>query len=245
MISTNDETTSDSASIVIAKASAASMSCIDSPSGFPGDIQSQAVFCSQRRLLRSAPHLSAVGSSPRRRVGGGSTKAGWTIPAFSAACRSPILPSWRRLPKFQRNPEPRNPKPTGRTCSRSGRRWPNCSIPRSTAAMPAWARAPACSRRRTIRGTAAPAARPRRIARAPRPGEPAMTSRSAMDRTRASKKPPRPITAPRRPFPRSIPNSRASSACRPRKTTTRRWPGRRAARWKRSASRPPPTRWKT
>ena len=34
--------------------------------------------------------------------------------------------------------------------------------------MPAWARAPACSRRRTIPGTAAPAARPRRIARGPR-----------------------------------------------------------------------------
>src|SRR5437899_3196652 len=63
MISTNDETTSDSASIVIAKASAASMSCIDSPSGFPGDIQSQAVFCGQRRSRASAPRLSVVGSS--------------------------------------------------------------------------------------------------------------------------------------------------------------------------------------
>ena len=31
----------------------------------------------------------------------------------------------------------------------------------------------------------------------------------------------------------------------PQKTTTRRWPGRRATRWKRSASRPPPTRWRT
>ena len=50
-------------------------------------------------------------------------------------------------------------------CSRSGRRWRNCSIPRSTAAMPASAPAPDCSRRRTIPGTAAPAARPPRIAR--------------------------------------------------------------------------------
>src|SRR5205814_1183389 len=52
------------------------------------------------------------------------------------------------------------------TCSRSGRRWRNCSIPRSTAAMPAWDRAPACSRRRIIPGTAAPAARPPRTPRA-------------------------------------------------------------------------------
>ena len=58
------------------------------------------------------------------------------------------------------------------------------------------------------------------------------------------KRPPRPITARRRPSPRSTPNSRANSACPRRKTTTRRWPGRRAARWKRSASRPPPMRWR-
>ena len=62
---------------------------------------------------------------------------------------------------------------------------------------------------------------------------------------RVSTKPRRPITAPRRRFRRSIPNSRGNSACPPRKTTTRRWPGRRATRWKRSASRPPPTRWRT
>ena len=62
-----------------------------------------------------------------------------------------------------------NPRRIGPTCSRSGRRWRNCSIPRSTAAMPAWDRAPACSRRRTIPGIAAPAAKPPRIARGRRP----------------------------------------------------------------------------
>ena len=72
-----------------------------------------------------------------------------------------------RLPK---SPKPRNPKPQiprrrVPTCSRSGRRWRNCSIPRSIAAKAAWVRAPACSRRRIIPGTAAPAAKPPRIGR--------------------------------------------------------------------------------
>ena len=98
---------------------------------------------------------------------------------FSLPRLAPYSATWRNLPTLPKNPaklpnpkrpspKPRNPKRIGPTCSRSGRRWPNCSIPRSTAAMPAWARAPACSRRRTIPGTAAPAARPPRIARGPR-----------------------------------------------------------------------------
>ena len=188
---------------------------------------------------------------PAPRVCGGSTRWVDDFGLFSGLPQSHIavMAKTPEVPKKSKTPKSKapNPRPTDRTCSRSLRRWPNCSIPRSTAAMPAWARAPACSRRRTIRGTAAPAARRRRTARAPRPREPAKTSPNAMScllRPEVWKKPPRPITARRRPSPRSTPNSRANSACPRRKTTTRRWPGRRAARWKRSASRPPPMRWR-
>ena len=51
-------------------------------------------------------------------------------------------------------------------------------------------------------------------------------------------------TTPPPPSRRWIRNWRGSSGCRPRRTTTRRWRGRRAARWKASACRPPRRRWK-
>ena len=54
----------------------------------------------------------------------------------------------------------------------------------------------------------------------------------------------RPISAPPRPFRRSIRNWRGSSASPPRRRTPPRWRGRRATRWRRSASPPPRTRWK-
>ena len=54
----------------------------------------------------------------------------------------------------------------------------------------------------------------------------------------------RPITAPRRRFPRSIRNWQSSSASPPRRRTPRRWRGRRATRWRRSASPPPRMRWR-
>ena len=92
----------------------------------------------------------------------------WAICPFLSACSS-------HIPVMAKNPEPpkksvKTPKSkrTGPRCSRSGRHWRNCSIPRSIAAKAAWARAPACSRRRTIHGTAAPVARPRRTAPGPR-----------------------------------------------------------------------------
>ena len=74
------------------------------------------------------------------------------------------------------------------TCSRSGRRWRNCSIPRSTAASAAWAPAPDCSRRRIIPGIAAPAAKPPRIARGPRR---ASTGDDVAKRDASSSPPPR------------------------------------------------------
>ena len=86
--------------------------------------------------------------------------------------------------------KPRNPRRIVPMCSRSARRWRNCSIPRSTAAMPAWVRAPDCSRRRIIRRTAAPAARPRCIARGPRRAEPATMWRRS-DATSSSPPPAR------------------------------------------------------
>ncbi len=52
-----------------------------------------------------------------------------------------------------------------------------------------------------------------------------------------------PITAPRPPSPRSIRNWQNNSASPPRKKTPPRWRGRRATRWRRSASPPPPMRW--
>ena len=84
----------------------------------------------------------------------------------------------RQSQKARQNPEIQGPA-VGPTCSRSGRRWRNCSIPRSTAATPAWVRAPGCSRRRIIPGIAAPAARPPPIARARRRAT-RMMSRSGM-----------------------------------------------------------------
>nr|GAJ32860.1 hypothetical protein BDOA9_0120550 [Bradyrhizobium sp. DOA9] len=84
---------------------------------------------------------------------------------FIAGRTRPIFASWRRNLHPPKNPaNPPNPKRIVPMCNRSGRRWPNCSIPRSIAAMRAWDRAPACSRRRTIRATAAPGAKPPRIA---------------------------------------------------------------------------------
>ena len=69
--------------------------------------------------------------------------------------------------------------------------------------------------------------------------------RAGLDaRSRVLRKRRRPITAPRRRSRRSIRNWRGSSACRPRRTMTRRSPVRRATRWRRSASRPPRRRWK-
>ena len=53
-----------------------------------------------------------------------------------------------------------------------------------------------------------------------------------------------PITAPLRPFRRSIRNWQNSSASPPRRKTPPRWRARRATRWRRSASPPPRMRWK-
>src|SRR5947208_16697396 len=113
MISTNDETTSDSASIVIAKASAASMSCIDSPSGFPGDIQSQAVFCGQRRSRASAPRLSVVGSSSGvAAFVAGSTRWVDDFGLFSGLPQSHIavMAKTPEVPKKSRTPKSKAPK---------------------------------------------------------------------------------------------------------------------------------------
>ena len=165
----------------------------------------------------------------------------------------PIFASWRRIQTIPKSPpKPRNPRRIVPMCSRSGRRWRNCSIPRSTAAMPVWVPAPDCSRRRKIRKTAAPAARPRCIARGRRRAAPATMWRSGMlpsprplrQRAAVSTKRRRPITAHQPPFRRSIRNWQSSSASLPRRKTSPRWRGRRATRWRRSASPPPRTRWK-
>ncbi len=76
----------------------------------------------------------------------------------------------RHSEKARESPEIQGAKfqASGPRCSRSGRRWRNCSIPRSIAARAGLAPAPGCSRRRTIPGTAVPAAKPPRIARGPR-----------------------------------------------------------------------------
>ena len=93
---------------------------------------------------------------------------------FLCAGTHPIFAPWRKIPTLQKSPQNRRnprrqiPRRHGPTCSRSGRRWRNCSIPRSIAARAASAPAPDCSRRRTIPGTAAPAAKPPRIGRATR-----------------------------------------------------------------------------
>src|SRR6266508_2414368 len=110
MISTNDETTSDSASIVIAKASAASMSCIDSPSSFPGDIQSQGVFCGQRRSRASAPRLSVVGSSSGV---AGSTRWVDDFGLFSGLPQSHIagMAKTPEVPKKSRTPKSKAHRP--------------------------------------------------------------------------------------------------------------------------------------
>jgi hypothetical protein len=52
------------------------------------------------------------------------------------------------------------------------------------------------------------------------------------------------ITARLPPFPRSIRSLQNNSASPPRRKTPRRWRGRRATRWKRSALPPPRTRWR-
>ena len=63
--------------------------------------------------------------------------------------------------------------------------------------------------------------------------------------TPASTKPRRPITAPRPRFPTLDPELARQLGLPPRRKMTRRWRARRATRWRRSASRPPPRRWKT
>ena len=104
-------------------------------------------------------------------------------------------PDTPKKPAKPRNRKPQIPRRRGPTCSRSGRRWRNCSIPRSIAAKAASAPPPDCSRRRIIPGTAAPAAKPPRIARGPRRRERATMWRSAMRRMPrcllASTQPPR------------------------------------------------------
>ena len=64
------------------------------------------------------------------------------------------------------------------------------------------------------------------------------------DASRALRKRRRPTTAPRRRSPRSIRTGAAAWAADRGGRRRGRWRGRRATRWKRSASRPPPTRWK-
>ena len=126
MISTNDETTSDNASIVIAKASAASMSCIDFPLDLPRRHSITGCFSRSTSLASFCTAIVSGWQQFRRRAFVADRQDGLTISAFSAACRSPILPSWRRLPKFQKNPKPRNPRPqvqgppTGRAADRAG-----------------------------------------------------------------------------------------------------------------------------
>ena len=238
MISTKDETTSDSASIVMAKASAASISDMASP---------------RSRILNTIMGCLAYQDSSI----GLDRKAGSGKLPFHRSTTLPHIGAWRKIPTLRKNPQ--SPEIQGQfrrrgpRCSRSGRRWRNCSIPRSIAARAALAPAPGCSRRRTIPGTAAPAARPPRIARGPRRAARAKTSRSAMRcgspqtpglrRIPAARIRAAPITAPPPPFPRSIRNWQSSSASPPRRKTPRRWRGRRATRWRRSASPPPPTRW--
>jgi hypothetical protein len=118
---------------------------------------------------------------------------------FSLPRTHPIFGRWQSLPTIPKSPaKPRNrrrqvPRRRVPTCGRSGLRLRNCSIPRSIAAKAGLVPRPACSRRRIIPGTAAPAARPPPTAPAPRPrarvamwrGEmrrpqTAMRSRSAM-----------------------------------------------------------------
>jgi len=134
------------------------------------------------RLLTSAD--TVMSASPAQ-AGNGSGSP------FSRRRTRPIFLTWPSPPTIQRNPaklsNPNLPNPRllirrrrGPTCSRSARRWRNCSIPRSTAAMPAWVPAPDCSRRRIIPGTAAPAARPPRIGRGHRRRAPAMMWQSGM-----------------------------------------------------------------
>ncbi len=98
------------------------------------------------------------------------------IPLFFAGWIRSILPAWRSLPILLNNPvnrralrglKPRSRRHIVPRCSRSDLRSLNCSIRRLTAATPGSGPAPDCNRRRTIRGTAAPAARLRRIAREP------------------------------------------------------------------------------
>ena len=126
--------------------------------------------------------------------------------ALSCAPDSSHIPAMAKNPDTPKKPaKPRNPRRQiprrlGPTCSRSGRRWRNCSIPRSIAARAASARPPACSRRRIIPGTAAPAAKPPRIARGPRRAARARMWRSGMLS----------LTARRRFF--FLPSPRASSA---------------------------------
>src|SRR5262245_50913189 len=109
MISTNDETTSDNASIVIANASAASMSCID----FPLGIQSRAVFCDQQCAECSAPRLSADGSSCRVGACGASMRRVADFRLFSGLPRSHIavMAKTPEVPKKSKAPKSKAHRP--------------------------------------------------------------------------------------------------------------------------------------
>src|SRR5712671_6966574 len=116
----------------------------------------------------------------------------------------PIFALWRRNQTIRKSPaKPQNRRRQilgrrGLTCSRSGRRWRNCSIPRSIVGMPVSAPEPGCSRRLIIHGIAAPAVRPPRIARGPRRAGPAKMWRKGMLRSRA----PPPVAHPHPTLPR-------------------------------------------
>ena len=254
--------------------------------------------------------LTMNGAQPRERFA-----------LFSRPERHPIFAAWRTtqtLPKSPANPRNRRrqvPRRTrrrrGPTCSRSARRWRNCSIPRSTAAIRSrfgtglkpppdnsWDRraggeAAAHRARASTRGASGDVAKRDFFPPSPSPppreaggghdaasfprsphalawrGGPGGGARGKLTTSGASHPPP--PTPPRRfaggqetIIPAS-PNSRSansrlpvrhaatirrsirswpnSSASPPRRKTPPRWRGRRATRWRRSASPPPRTRW--
>ena len=84
---------------------------------------------------------------------------------FPAPGLAPYSLRWRSLPRNRKTrPNRRAPRRRGRSSRRRRTRSPICSIRRSTKAPRGWAPAPAkatCSRRRTIRSTAAPIFPPR------------------------------------------------------------------------------------
>ena len=118
---------------------------------------------------------------------------------FSVRQTHPIFRPWRKTQTNRKSPsKAQNRKRQvlrrrGPMYSRSGRRWRNCSIPRSIAAKAALAHPPDCSRLRTIPGIAAPAARPPRIARAHRRAGPVRMWRSATPSRSVMHRPPLPL----------------------------------------------------